>query len=175
MRSSIPFNAFTLPVFHAFDERWLLLTTGENRPSAFNMMTVSWGGLGVIWGKPLAIVVVRPSRYTYELMEKSATFTLSAFPSEYKDQLTLCGTRSGRATDKVAATGLTPIASSVVPAPGFEEAELIIECRKQYYDDLKPEHFLSAQIESNYGGRDYHRMYFGEIVAIQGTDTYRKP
>jgi flavin reductase (DIM6/NTAB) family NADH-FMN oxidoreductase RutF len=171
-RLPIPFDAFTLPVIRSFKDQWMLLTAGENAPGEFNTMTVSWGGLGVIWNKPLAMVVVRPSRFTYSFMEKHDTFTLSAFPGKYKDQLTLCGTRSGRALDKVKASGLTPIPSSVIVAPGFDEAELIMECRKMYYDDIKPDHFLAAHIEPNYGGHDYHRMYFGEIVALHGTSDY---
>jgi len=74
-------------------------------------MTISWGSFGVIWGKPMAMVVVRPSRHTYRFMEAGNSFTLCAFPGEYKDQLTLCGTRSGRALDKVKACGFTPIPS----------------------------------------------------------------
>ena len=173
-RKPIPFAEWIVPVVWSFDENWMLLTAGELRPGGFNMMTVSWGSVGVIWGKPLAMVVVRPSRYTYEFIEKSDSFTLCAFSGEYKDELTLCGTRSGRAVDKVKATGLTPIPSTAVQAPGFDEAELILECRKTYFDDLKPAHFLDPAIEGNYNGRDYHRMYFGEIVAIHGADRYRR-
>lgn len=171
-RESIPFDALTLPVVRQFNNRWMLLTAGENRPGGFNTMTVSWGGLGVIWNKPLAMVVVRPSRFTFTFIEAHDTFTLSAFPGEYKDQLTLCGTRSGRTFDKIKACGLTPISSSAVAAPGFDEAELILECRKMYYDDIEPTHFLAGHIEANYRGHDYHRMYFGEIVAVQGTADY---
>jgi flavin reductase (DIM6/NTAB) family NADH-FMN oxidoreductase RutF len=171
-RIPLPVDTFTLPVVHSFKDQWMLLTAGENAPGKFNTMTVSWGGLGVIWNKPLAMVVVRPSRFTYSFMEKHDTFTLSSFPEPYKDKLTLCGSRSGRAIDKVKACGLTPIPSSVVAAPGFDEAELIMECRKMYYDDINPAHFLAPHIESNYGGHDYHRMYFGEIVALHGTSNY---
>ena len=173
-RKNIPFDKFTLSVIQSFNNRWMLLAAGENKPGGFNVMTVSWGGFGVIWNKPLAMVVVRPSRFTFEFMEKSDTYTLSSFSGEFKDQLTLCGTRSGRAMDKIEACGFKPVASSAVPAPGFEEAELIIECRKMYYDDINPAHFLASHIEGNYGGRDYHRMYFGEIVAIQGSEDYLK-
>jgi flavin reductase (DIM6/NTAB) family NADH-FMN oxidoreductase RutF len=171
-RVPLSFDTFALPVIHSFKDRWMLLTAGMNAPGEFNSMTVSWGGLGAIWNKPFAMVMVRPSRFTYAFIEKHDTFTLSAFSGEYKDQLTLCGTRSGRAIDKVKACGLTPIPSSAIAAPGYEEAELILECRKMYYDDIKPDHFLAGHIEANYGGRDYHRLYFGEIVALHGTSDY---
>jgi flavin reductase (DIM6/NTAB) family NADH-FMN oxidoreductase RutF len=173
-RQNIPVDKFALPIIRQLNEGWMLLTAGENKPGGFNMMTIAWGGIGVMWQKPLAMVVVRPSRYTYTFMEESASFTLCAFPGEYKDQLTLCGTRSGRAIDKVKACGFTPIPSTVVSAPGFDEAEMILECRKTYFDDIKPAHFLSPDIEANYGGEDYHRMYFGEIVAIHATAAYRQ-
>lgn len=171
-RYNIPPTRFTLPIVGTFHERWFLLTAGENAPGRFNTMTVSWGGLGVMWNKPLAMVVVRPSRYTFEFMEKHTDFTLSVLPADFKDQLTLCGTRSGRAVDKIKATGLTPVNSSAVSAPGFDEAELILECRKMYYDDIEPSHFLATHIEANYNGRDYHRMYFAEILAVHGAAAY---
>lgn len=171
-RQDIPFHDFVWPAIRGFGEGWMLLAAGVNRPGGYNVMTVSWGSLGEIWNKPLAMVVVRPSRYTYEFMEQSHSFTLCAFPGEYKDKLTLCGTRSGRTMDKVKACGFTPAPSTLVPAPGFDEAELILECLKMYYDDIEPMHFLADHIEGNYGGRDYHRMYFGEIVAIHGTAAY---
>ncbi len=174
-RHPIPFNKFVLPVLAGFHDRWMLLTAGENSPGKFNPMTVSWGGMGEIWNRPLAMVLVRPSRYTFELIERNPDFTLCMFPGEYKDQLTLCGTRSGRAIDKVKATGFTPIASHLVAAPAYEEAELILECRKMYYDDIEPGHFLAPHIEGNYNGRDYHRLYFGEILAIHGTPSYLAP
>ena len=171
-RRNIPFGEFALPIMRSFGDRWMLLTAGKNRPGGFNVMTISWGALGFIWDKPLAMVVVRPSRYTYAFMEKSDSFTLCAFPEEYREKLNLCGTQSGRYLDKVRACAFTPIASTIVDAPGFDEAELIIECRKMYYDDLEPAHFLADHIESNYGGRNYHRMYFGEIVAVRGSEAY---
>jgi len=173
-RAPIEFDKFRTGIFDAFNNRWLLLTAGGKEAGAYNSMTVSWGGLGVLWSKPMALVVVRPSRHTYGFMEGSETFTLCAFPAEFKDQLTLCGTSSGRNTDKIKACGFTPVPSSAVPTPGFDEAELILECRKMYYDDLKPAHFLASFIEGNYKGRDYHRLYVGEILAIQGTADYRK-
>ena len=173
-RHDIPFAEFTLPIVRSFGERWMLLTAGENRPGSFNLMTISWGAFGHLWDKPLAVVVVRPSRHTYAFMERSDSFTLCIFPEEFREQLNLCGTQSGRLVDKVRACGFTPVPSTVVDAPGFEEAELIVECRKIYFDDLKPANFLADYIESNYQGQNYHRMYFGEIAAIHGIDAYRR-
>lgn len=173
-RQEIDFYDFGPRVFHLWGEQWMLLAAGDNAPGKFNIMTVGWGSLGIMWGKPFALAVVRPSRHTYGFMNEADTFTLSAFSPEYRDALLMCGTKSGRDTDKVAESGLTPIASTKVAAPGFDEAELIIECRKIYFDDFKPAQFLAPEIEGNYGGSDYHRMFFGEVLAIRGEEKYRR-
>jgi flavin reductase (DIM6/NTAB) family NADH-FMN oxidoreductase RutF len=106
-------------------------------------------------------------------MEKNETFTLSAFPPEYEPALDLIGSKSGRRWNKIKESGLMPIESSIVASPGFDEAELIIECRKIYYNDLIPENFLDEEVQSLYTN-DYHRLYFGEIVAISGIKKYIK-
>jgi flavin reductase (DIM6/NTAB) family NADH-FMN oxidoreductase RutF len=171
-RETIPLTELHLPVFGAWEPGWFLLTAGENRPGCFNSMTVSWGALGLIWSRPLALVVVRPQRYTYRFMERCDTFSLCAFEKSHRPALNLLGTLSGRDTQKMTECGLTPIALSTIPCPGFEEAKLILECRKTYFDDLNPQHFLAAFIGPNYQG-DYHRMYFGEVLAASGTTEYR--
>ncbi len=149
----------------------LLLTAGIRED--FNTMTVGWGSLGGMWGKPFVQVVVRPTRHTRRYMEKYDTFTLCAFPRQYRPALTILGTKSGRDSDKVADSGLTVIPSKMVEAPAFKEAELILECRKTYWQDMEPEHFLADSIEENYSRKDYHRIYFGEIVRAAGEDAYR--
>ena len=89
---------------------WMLVTAGT--PEHFNMMTASWGGLGFMWKKPVAFVVIRPQRHTFGFIEAGEEFTLSFFSHEYHKALTVCGTTSGRDTDKVAASGLTPCGGS---------------------------------------------------------------
>ena len=74
--------------------------------------------------------------------------------------------------DKIAESGLTPVASTQVAAPTFAEAELVIECQKTYWQDMEPAQFLDPGIEKVYAAKDYHRIYFGEIVAISGTEAY---
>jgi len=172
-RNVIPVSDLEMTVFSAWNDRWFLLTAGENAPGAFNTMTVAWGSFGVMWSRPFAQVVVRPTRHTYAFMEKHDTFTLCAFPDELKSALQVCGTKSGRDIDKVRETGLTPIASTAVAAPGFDEAELVIECRTIFRDQFAPDKFLDTSLDELYDD-DYHAIYYGEILAIQGTDTYRK-
>jgi flavin reductase (DIM6/NTAB) family NADH-FMN oxidoreductase RutF len=172
-REPIPLTELYLPPFGAWEPGWFLLTAGENRPGAFNSMTVSWGALGVIWGRPLAIAVVRPQRYTRQFMDQHTTFSLCAFDEQYRPALNLLGTQSGRDTRKMEQCGLTPIGLTQIACPGFAEAQLILECRKTYFDDLRPEHFLADYIAALYRG-DYHRMYFGEVLAAEGTTEYRR-
>ncbi len=173
-RESIPLNELHLPPFGAWDQGWFLLTAGENRSGGFNSMTVAWGALGVIWNRPLAVVVVRPQRYTRQFMEQHDTFSLCAFGEEHRPALNLLGTLSGRDTAKMTQCGLTPIALTRIACPGFAEARLILECRKMYFDDLEPAHFLADFIAPNYKA-DYHRVYFGEVLAAAGTAEYRRP
>jgi flavin reductase (DIM6/NTAB) family NADH-FMN oxidoreductase RutF len=169
----IPFDELLVKAHHLWDKQWLLLTSGDFATGRFNTMTVGWGSLGTMWGRPFAQVVVRPIRYTYQFMEEHDTFTLCAFPEDCRSALQLLGTKSGRDVDKIAEAGLTPIASTRIAAPGFAEAELIIECRKIYWDDLDPTRFLNPDIERHYPQEAYHRIYFGQIVAIWGERSYR--
>lgn len=173
MRQLIPVEKLHLHPYDMFNSSWFLLTAGDFKTSAYNTMTISWGGSGCMWNKPICMVVVRPHRYTFEFMEKYDTFTLTTFPINYRKALSLLGSRSGRDSDKIAESGLTAIASRVVAAPTFAEAELVIECRKIYYSDFDPNHFIDTAIAINYPKKDYHRMYFGEILSVEGEDKYR--
>ena len=155
-----------------WDKQWFLLSAGDFAAKKFNNMTVSWGSLGVIWGKPFAMCVVRPQRHTFKFMEQSDTFTLCVFPQQYRKVLDVLGTKSGRQMDKINASGFTPEAATAVASPVYAEAELAIECRKVYFQDFDPKHFLAPYIAPLYNN-DYHRMYFGEIVAVTGADAYR--
>lgn len=143
-------------------EDWALLTAGNL--SAFNTMTVSWGGVGELWGKDVALVFVRPQRYTYEFMENSEYFTLSFFGGEYKKELGICGAKSGRDVDKCKETGLVPTAAE--QAVTFEQAKTVLVCRKVAFQDIDPKGFLDASIMDTYAAKDYHRMYVGVIEKV---------
>ncbi len=148
--------------------RWLLLTAGTYDDC--NMMTVAWGSVGCMWGKPFAQIVVRPQRHTFRFIEQSDFFTLCAFPENYRRDLQTLGTLSGRDGDKLSKTGLTLRKSTKVPAPSYNEASLILECQKIYYQDMNPEGFIDNSIQNNYPAQDYHRIYFGEILAALQTE-----
>ncbi len=150
-------NPFTL-----IDDDWFLLTAGDF--DSFNTMTASWGGMGILWNKPVVFCFVRPHRYTYKFMESNEFFTMSFFNKNFREALNLCGKVSGRQTDKMKATGLKPIASPQGTI-FFEQAKLMLECRKLYFSDIIPENFILDKINANYPKKDYHRMYIGEIIS----------
>lgn len=171
-RNRIDIADLKIQPHHLFYHRWTLLTAGDYWAGQFNTMTIGWGALGTMWSKPFAFVAVRPSRYTYQFMQEYTTFTVSGFPDEYHDALTLLGSRSGRDGDKISAAGLTPESSVEVAAPSFKEAEIVIECRKMYANHLNPDHFLDDSVFRHYPSGDYHCIYYGEILAVTGIDKY---
>ncbi|UWG98946.1 flavin reductase family protein [Dehalobacter sp. DCM] len=148
-------------VFKLIGKDWMLITAGNKEK--FNTMTASWGGLGILWNKKVCFCFIRPNRYTYEFMENENTFTLSFLEEKYREVLRFCGSNSGRDVDKIATTGITPI-ESIHGSVYFEEAKLVMECRKIYTQDLSPESFVEPELEKNYNGQDYHRLYIGEII-----------
>lgn len=150
-------------IFDLIGDRWMLITGGDK--SGFNTMTASWGGAGVLWQKPVTFSFVRPQRYTRKFMDYGKYYTLSFFSEKYRDALFLCGSKSGLEIDKVKETNLTPRYTDT-GAVYFEEAELVLVCKKMYFDDLEPENFLEPEIEKVYETKDYHRMYVGEIVEV---------
>ena len=152
-------------VFSLIGENWMLITAGT--AERCNTMTASWGGLGVLWGKPVATVYIRPQRYTHEFMEKNDLYTISFFHEEMRPALQLCGSKSGRDIDKAAATGLKPVA--VEGSTTFEQARLVLVCKKLYDYHIDPAHFIGDAKELDarwYPQKDYHHCYFGEIIAV---------
>jgi len=147
-------------IFNLIANDWMLITAGSI--DSFNTMTASWGTMGELWNKKISICFIRPTRHTYGFMELAEYFTLSFFDKKYREALKYCGTKSGRDVDKIAHTGLTPVEGES-GAVFFDEARLVMECRKIYIHDLNPKDFLDANIEKEYPEKDYHRMYIGEI------------
>ena len=165
---NIEFSDLNINVFDLWDKTWLLLTSGDYSENKFNAMTVAWGSFGNMWNLPFAMVVVRPTRYTFEFINTYPSFTLCAFPEDHRKALNLLGTKSGRDCNKIKDAGITPMKSEKVEAPSYEEADLVIECRKLYFDDFEPKHFLDNRIDKQYPLNDYHQMIFGEILTVRG-------
>lgn len=148
-------NPFTL-----IDKEWMLIAAGTSE--AFNMMTASWGGLGTLWNKSVCYIFIRPTRLTYKFMENNGTFSLNFFEEKYRKVLNLCGSKSGREINKMFLPELTTTTENGTVY--FNEARLVLVCKKLYYQDINPEHFVEPEIDKNYAKKDYHRMYIGEIV-----------
>jgi flavin reductase (DIM6/NTAB) family NADH-FMN oxidoreductase RutF len=158
-------------VFHLLENDWMLITAGTK--DKFNTMTASFGTFGILWNKPIAIIFIRPQRYTFAFVEKNPEFTLTVFQEKYRKALQYCGQFSGRNVDKVKETGLTPL---VLPSGNiaFEQARIIIECKKIYSDDFKSENFIDKEIIHRiYPTKDFHRMYIGEITKCLVLDELR--
>jgi len=173
-RMELSTKEFAAKPLELFNSGWFILAAGNFAEGKFNGMTISWGSMGTIWGKPFVMAVVRPQRHTLSFMDSGDSFTLSAFHAEYKEALGFFGSKSGAKYDKFKETGLTPEAALKVAAPAIQEAELVIECRKTYADWLKPECFLKPEDASVwYPEKDFHKMFFGEIVAVSGTEKYK--
>ena len=146
---------------------WMLITAGDLK--SFNTMTASWGGLGVLWDKNVAFCFVRPTRHTFEFMNKAETFTLSFFDERFRSVLTYCGSHTGKHVNKVKKCGITPVAGSIDDVY-FAEARLVLECRKLYFADINPSAFLAQTLMDVYPEKDYHRIFIGEIARVLGRE-----
>jgi flavin reductase (DIM6/NTAB) family NADH-FMN oxidoreductase RutF len=169
--STISIQELRLKSYSIWEDQWFLLTCGDIASHHFNSMTISWGSIGVMWGKPFMQVVVRPTRYTFEFMQKYPDFTVCAFPKTYHEALQLLGSISGRDGDKIAKAKITPCKGLLICSPVFVEANLIFECRKIYSDVFRPQQFIDPAIERSYNNNDYHTIYYGEILSISGDRT----
>lgn len=149
--------------FKLIGKDWMLITAGDKEK--FNTMTASWGGVGIMWGKPVATAYIRPQRYTFEFIENGDYYTQSFFDEEYRDALKFCGSKSGRDYDKVKETGLTPVVDDETGAVYFKEAKLVFICKKMYAQFLNEKSALTEEVTKWYNG-DYHKMYMSEIVSV---------
>lgn len=160
----IDLTTLTDNVFNLIGKEWLLITAGDK--NGFNTMTASWGCIGWLWNRPVAVVFIRPERYTHLLAEQSDHFTLSFLGNgdEAREIYNLCGSKSGRDCDKIKESGLQPIETESGNI-AFTQSRLTLECRKLYKDSIKPECFIDNSISKWYGEKGgYHDAYILEIV-----------
>ncbi|MCX5735002.1 MAG: flavin reductase family protein [candidate division NC10 bacterium] len=134
-----------------------------------NVMTIGWALVGILWQKTVMMVAVRNSRHTFGLIEEAESFTVSVPTKDRKKELDLCGTLSGRAVDKfkeckLATRKAQKVSSPVLDIPGYH-----YECRRLYKSALDPK-MMDKALEELYPKKDYHTLYFGEIVACYQTD-----
>ena len=154
---------FTTDILSLFDKKWALVTAGSLE--RFNTMTISWGGMGTLWNKPVATVYVKPVRYTHEFMDSNGLFTVSFFSEEHRKALGLLGSVSGRDCDKVKLSGLTPVETD--GSVGFLEAERTLVCRKIYRQDLDIGSIPGPARDTYYRTEAPHTMYIGEIISVR--------
>ncbi len=150
-------------IFKLWNKDWALITAKHG--DKVNMMTASWGLCGILWNKPVAVCFIRPQRYTFKFTEASDRLSLTFYDEKYRNELTLCGRKSGKDVDKIKETGFT-LATDESGTPYFEEAKLVMICRKLYVDDLKKSAFIDPELLKNYPSDDFHRVYICEIEKL---------
>jgi flavin reductase (DIM6/NTAB) family NADH-FMN oxidoreductase RutF len=136
----------------------------EGRPH--NAMTIGWATFGIIWGRPMCVVLVRPSRYTYGLIEACQDFTVNVPANGMEDAVQYLGAASGRDVDKLARVGLTAIPSQAVASPTLAQCPVTYECQVVHFNDVLPPNLASEIDRGSYPRGDYHRIYYGPIVAV---------
>ncbi len=141
-----------------------VLLVSQANPNKPNVMTIGWGSAGIIWGKPIFTVLVRPSRYTYGCLEKVPEFTVNVPTPDMKDIVAFCGRTSGRDMDKFKELGLATEASMHVSPPLIARCAIHYECRVVHRNDVIPDELARQIITGLYAQGDFHRVYFGEIL-----------
>ncbi len=144
-------------------EDWMLITAGNDQQ--FNPMTASWGGIGYLYNKPVTYCFVNPARYTYNLIDKGDTYTLTFYTETYREALNYCGHKSGRDKAKVKEAGLTPI-TTPSGSKAFSEAWMIIECRKMLSQPLDVDGFSDPELKKQWTGKTMHKLFIGEILNV---------
>lgn len=161
----VPMEYFEENPFKLIGKEWMLITAMKDHKA--NTMTASWGGLGVMWGKNVAYIVVRNSRYTKEFLDSADTFSLSFFDEKYKSALKYLGAVSGRDEDKIANAKLKVQLHEGTDTPFIDEANMVLICRKLYAGQLAAENFQVPEIQEQwYKDEDYHVLYIGEILEM---------
>lgn len=161
--SDLPDNVIQL-----IGKEWMLITAGTK--NSYNTMTASWGGIGYIWERPSTFIFIRDTRYTYQFLQREESFTLSFFDEKYRNALRICGTRSGRDTNKIEEAGLSPL-ETPSGLMSFGEARMIIECKKMFVQELDyanlTEPYKTKVMEESYKNESSkHQMFISEITNI---------
>lgn len=149
--------------FEMIGKDWMLISAVHN--GRVNMMTASWGGMGVMWNKDVVFAVIRPQRFTKHFIDAEDKFTISFYGEEYRKTLGYCGSASGNNEDKVAGSGLTPVFSDGTVS--FAEAEITVVCKKLFATEMSPDSFIDKEIIGKiYSEGDFHTVYIAEIEKV---------
>lgn len=166
---TVPYTTYFAETCAALVDPGVLLVSARpgGRPNA---MVIGWGVIGTIWDKPIFTVMVRPSRFTFDLIEASREFVACVPAPGQRQAVDFCGNNSGRDHDKFQELGLKPLPSTEVSVPGIEGCRVIYECRVVASNDLLPERIASDVVGNFYAKGNYHRVYFGEILAVRAAE-----
>jgi flavin reductase (DIM6/NTAB) family NADH-FMN oxidoreductase RutF len=157
---------FNENIFNLVSKDWTVITAGEEP----NSMVASWGGVGIMFNKPVTWCFLRANRYTLEKIKETGFYTMCYFPEQHKGDIMPFGTKSGRNTDKMAQTKLTPMLTPA-GAPAYEEAKIIIECKLIAAPTVSKDEFYTQEgkdfLQGGYDeAKDWHKLVYGEITKI---------
>jgi len=154
------------------DPGCLLVSQGKSgKPNA---MTIGWATFGIIWGRPICTVLVRPSRHTWKLLEESEGFTVNVPPPSLAETALFCGTKSGRDHDKFAEAHLTALPSQHVSAPIIQECVIHYECRIVHKNHVDPAVLAADVAKDCYPKGDFHTLYYGQILGVTADQDARE-
>ncbi len=162
MRKQVELSEVLQETLDNLDGKGILLVAGDPP----NPMTIGWGTVGLIWNKQIMTVMVRPVRHTFSLMESAKDFSVCILPEEYHKELNLCGTQSGRDINKLEVCKLNIEKCSKVDSFFISESMIHYECRMVHKHFLDPATLDPAITKRFYPKKDFHRIYYGEIVGI---------
>ena len=164
-KTHVPHPELYPHVMRAMTSHGLLLGSYDADKKA-NLMTIGWGLMGSVWGIPIWTVLVRPSRYTYQCIEHSGCFTVNVPGDELGMACAVCGSRSGRDTDKIAQAKLSVTAGKHVLAPVVTQCPVTYECQVVHASDILPDKLTGEILSGSYLDGDYHRIYYGKILGV---------
>lgn len=155
-------NEWNASAFRVIGREWLLLVTEGERPNA---MTASWGGFGMLWNRPVVLLWVRPERYSYGLLTQNERFSVCVLPERYREAYRICGSLSGRETDKIARSGLT--VQRVNGVACIRESRAVLLCRRQYTQAMIPQGYAEpALLEEVRAKGNPHHLFIGEVEEL---------
>ncbi|WP_329887973.1 flavin reductase family protein [Pseudoramibacter faecis] len=130
-RRNIQWQDYAPRIMEALPKGILLTTRAHGKT---NTMVIGWGGVGINWARPVFTAYIREHRFTAEQLAAHPEFTINLPVSGPVDPavIKICGSRSGRDIDKIAAAHLTPVAGEKVAVPAIAELPLTLECKVLY-------------------------------------------
>lgn len=164
---SISYNEYAQQVLTSLAQGAFLTTKVQDK---VNTMTIGWGSLSYMWGKPVFTVMVRTSRYTKGLIDEAGEFTVSVPCGKMNDAIKLCGSASGRDSDKIADAGITLLAPEKLSTPFIGGCPLHFECKTLYTEEMNLDYLDDATRARWYANGDVHTLYYGEIVGAYRTE-----